>query len=274
MQVIEFWSKGQEAFRFLSNFHPCQVHYKGVVFSSAEHAYHWEKLANKEDFNLLESCSAAEIKKKISSFKKVENWEQIKIGLMRDITKAKFDQNADLRKKLMKLYLEGSVFVHEIPWKDTFWGSYQKIGLNMQGSLISQYAFELLKEKVGIKQRVLNQEKRAFYVGRPSKFGNPFVLKESSDIDERYEVIKKFALYLSEQDTLLKDLAEVKDRQVSCFCAPLDCHADILLCAQWICEQRGLESCKSWLRAFSVQGYSWDPPDLRKKETWQQDDLF
>jgi hypothetical protein len=66
----------------------------------------------------------------------------------------------------------------------------------------------------------------AVYVGRPSKWGNPFMVGRDG---ERGECVGKFEDYLENNDTLRQDLHELKDKDLVCFCAPARCHADILL---------------------------------------------
>ncbi len=80
--------------------------------------------------------------------------------------------------------------------------------------------------------RVLNKykDKLTFgcvYVGRPSKWGNPFVIGQHGT---REEVIAKYKEWLISQPELI-NLAkrELKDRDLVCFCAPLGCHADVLM---------------------------------------------
>jgi hypothetical protein len=68
----------------------------------------------------------------------------------------------------------------------------------------------------------------AVYVGRPSKYGNPFKLTKEED---RKLVIDSYRYWLEQQ--LLKDpyfLNELRGKDLVCFC-PLDklCHADILI---------------------------------------------
>jgi hypothetical protein len=75
--------------------------------------------------------------------------------------------------------------------------------------------------------------KDAIYVGRPSKWGNPF--KIGKDAHGRYwdreQVIELYRHWLltNEQDGLLLDLPELRGRDLVCWCAPLPCHADVLL---------------------------------------------
>lgn len=66
----------------------------------------------------------------------------------------------------------------------------------------------------------------AVYIGRPSKWGNPFVIGVDGS---RGEVISKYAQYLRSSPSLLSDLHELKGRDLVCFCKPKACHGDILL---------------------------------------------
>lgn len=66
----------------------------------------------------------------------------------------------------------------------------------------------------------------AVYVGRPTKWGNPFHLFEESNRDD---VVMKYRLWLIGESNLIKDLHELKGKDLVCWCAPERCHADILL---------------------------------------------
>jgi hypothetical protein len=65
----------------------------------------------------------------------------------------------------------------------------------------------------------------AVYVGRPSKWGNPFVVGKDGS---REEVVEQYRVWLL-ASTLMDDLHELKGRDLLCWCAPLACHGDILL---------------------------------------------
>lgn len=73
-------------------------------------------------------------------------------------------------------------------------------------------------------KRDKNCPKDAIYVGRPSKWGNPY--KISID-GTREEVIELYKKWLSNQRYL--NLEELKGKDLVCWCKPLPCHADILL---------------------------------------------
>lgn len=67
----------------------------------------------------------------------------------------------------------------------------------------------------------------AVYVGRPSKFGNPFVIGIHGD---RAEVLAQFRRYLlARPDLLAAARDELRGRDLICWCAPAPCHADLLL---------------------------------------------
>ncbi len=63
------------------------------------------------------------------------------------------------------------------------------------------------------------------YIGRPSKWGNPFVVGRDGS---RQEVILKFLKWLRDQPELIKALPELKGKKLGCWCAPKACHGDIL----------------------------------------------
>lgn len=64
------------------------------------------------------------------------------------------------------------------------------------------------------------------YIGRPSKWGNPFVIGRDGT---RHEVIRKYNDYLLTQPELVAQLPELKGKILGCWCAPLPCHGDILM---------------------------------------------
>lgn len=66
----------------------------------------------------------------------------------------------------------------------------------------------------------------AVYIGRPSKWGNPFVIGQDGS---RAEVIAKHKAWLCDQPELLAALPELRGRDLVCWCAPAACHGDTLL---------------------------------------------
>ena len=64
------------------------------------------------------------------------------------------------------------------------------------------------------------------YIGRPSKWGNPFVIGRDGNRDE---VVRKYLYYILEDQNLLNDLDEIKGKNLGCYCAPQLCHGDVLI---------------------------------------------
>lgn len=60
------------------------------------------------------------------------------------------------------------------------------------------------------------------YIGRPSKWGNPFSLDEY----EREEAIALYEQHLGQE--LIEDLPELRGKTLGCWCAPKPCHGDVL----------------------------------------------
>jgi hypothetical protein len=86
--------------------------------------------------------------------------------------------------------------------------------------------------------RVLNKYKSGIprgsvYIGRikPPKPQNPFAnLYEIGKDGNRAEVIEKYRAWLMTQPELIERIKfALKGRDLVCFCAPLECHGDLLL---------------------------------------------
>jgi len=75
----------------------------------------------------------------------------------------------------------------------------------------------------------------AVYVGRPSKWGNPFKIGKDGT---REEVIEKYFDYAVYSISINPQwLEELKGKDLVCWCAPLPCHADVLLELANKCEE-------------------------------------
>lgn len=132
-------------YRWLSNFHLCIVEYMGLGFPSSENAY---QAAKTLDYNLRKSfvgVTPSESKKMGTSHGLMlrEDWEDVKVGIMREILYNKFLQNDDLREKLL---LTGDKYLEETNWwGDRFWGVCNGKGENMLGKLLMEVREELRK---------------------------------------------------------------------------------------------------------------------------------
>jgi hypothetical protein len=78
-----------------------------------------------------------------------------------------------------------------------------------------------------MKTIVVHCKKAAFdiYIGRPSKFGNPFKIGRDGN---RAQVIEKYRAWISSQSELLAEVKKLKGKRLGCWCKPLACHGDVL----------------------------------------------
>ena len=80
--------------------------------------------------------------------------------------------------------------------------------------------------------KVLNRHRDAIppgavHIGRPSKWGNPFVIGRHGTRDD---VIAKHREWLLAQPALIEAAKrELAGHDLVCFCAPKKCHGDVLL---------------------------------------------
>jgi hypothetical protein len=64
------------------------------------------------------------------------------------------------------------------------------------------------------------------YIGRPSKWGNPFRIGKDGT---RADVIRKYREWILGNPRLMSDLPELKGKRLGCWCSPLPCHGDVLV---------------------------------------------
>jgi hypothetical protein len=69
------------------------------------------------------------------------------------------------------------------------------------------------------------REKYDIYIGRPSKWGNPFTIGRDGT---REQVIEKYRRWIMTQPELLAALPGLKGRVLGCWCKPKACHGDVL----------------------------------------------
>lgn len=72
-----------------------------------------------------------------------------------------------------------------------------------------------------------DEDDRHTYVGRPSKWGNPYRI---GDGNSRAEAIEYYEDHITNQLALGNlDIQELTERNLVCHCAPKPCHAEVLL---------------------------------------------
>lgn len=87
---------------------------------------------------------------------------------------------------------------------------------------------------------VVHKSKRHdVYIGRPSKWGNPFSHKDGTlaefKVDSREGAIEKFDEWVRSQPEMMKAIKrELKGKVLGCWCSPKLCHGHVLA---WIANE-------------------------------------
>jgi len=81
----------------------------------------------------------------------------------------------------------------------------------------------------------LNYEPYDVFIGRPSKWGNPFIIGKDGI---RSEVISKYREYVLNNPDLMLSLDEIRGKTLGCYCKPKACHGDVLV---ELCQQMRFE---------------------------------
>lgn len=85
-----------------------------------------------------------------------------------------------------------------------------------------------------LNKRVSGIPKGAVYVGRPTKWGNPFSHKPETlakyKVATRDEAVESFERWLLAQPELVAAARlELRGKDLVCWCAPARCHAEVLM---------------------------------------------
>jgi hypothetical protein len=81
---------------------------------------------------------------------------------------------------------------------------------------------------VDSKTRVVHCKKEPYdvYIGRPSKWGNPFIIGRDGT---RQEVIRKYRDWILANPQLIKQIPpNLRGKTLGCWCRPDACHGDVL----------------------------------------------
>lgn len=128
-------------FYFLSNFYESDVTYGGITYRNNEAAFQAQKTTNKFIRMKFHQLNPSDAKKLGRQVQLREDWEQIKDQVMYEICKAKFEQNPDLRAKLLETGDE--ILVEGNTCGDRIWGAVHGVGENRLGRILMRVRSEL-----------------------------------------------------------------------------------------------------------------------------------
>lgn len=136
-------------YRFLSNFWNAPFEYDGVTYKNSEAAFQAQKCVNAEERAAFSDMEANVAKRAGRKVLLRADWEDVKVGLMEGIVRAKFTQNADLAAKLIATGKRG--LYESNSWHDVFWGVDIRTGKgeNNLGKILMKVRAELAEEENG-----------------------------------------------------------------------------------------------------------------------------
>ena len=92
---------------FLSNFYPCEIYFRGQLYTSLEQAYQGTKAKVYKDDATFEAILKASTQTRIKGIGGQivvdRYWDELKLQIMRDLVLAKFKQNKKLYYSLLKV---------------------------------------------------------------------------------------------------------------------------------------------------------------------------
>lgn len=130
---------------FLSNFYSAPVEYEGITYKNNEAAFQAQKtpsLSTKLHFASLNPSEAKKMGRKVILRK---DWEDVKYQIMVDIVHAKFDQNPELKEKLIATGDEELIEGNN--WGDKIWGQVNGEGRNLLGHILMNERDYLKEQK-------------------------------------------------------------------------------------------------------------------------------
>lgn len=133
-------------YRFLSNFYPSPFIIDGFRYPTNEHFFQAMKGNNSvaHDY-ILGALTPAIAKSRARGAEIRDDWNKVRIAVMRKGLRAKFEQNPELKAALMAT--DGMELIEENSWGDTFWGQVDGVGYNHLGEMLMELRDSFKMEK-------------------------------------------------------------------------------------------------------------------------------
>ncbi len=131
-------------YRWLSNFQFVSIVYEAISYTSTEAAYQAAKTTNRDEKLAISRMSPREARLAGQSVTLRPDWHLIKVSVMEDLTRLKF-QDLLLRSKLLDT--KDAVLIEGNTWGDQFWGVYNGVGANWLGKTLMRIREEILNDK-------------------------------------------------------------------------------------------------------------------------------
>ena len=142
-KIIHFYSISDE-FGCFSNFAQYSVRMKGKTWPTSEHYFQAQKFEDAKHRKQIRKTKSPMIAARMGRDRKKplrRDWESVKVGIMRDVVRAKFAQHEDIRQILLST---GNAKIIEHTENDSYWGDGgDGSGKNMLGRILMEVREEL-----------------------------------------------------------------------------------------------------------------------------------
>lgn len=116
----------KDEFAFLSNFIAAKVIFNNITFATVENAYQAAKCKFPEDMSEFINITSGQAKRKGKRVVIRDDWENVKLTIMEDLVRQKFNQEPF---KTLLINTNDLVIQEGNSWNDTFWGIDLKTGI-------------------------------------------------------------------------------------------------------------------------------------------------
>lgn len=134
LPILQF----KNQYSFLSNFYPVEFVWDNIVWHHSEGAYQAAKTLDCEErLKISKMISPVTAKRAGKRIQLRSDWEEVKVGVMHEIVKAKFNQNPHL--KVMLIDTGDADLEEGNTWNDRIWGICplgSSQGLNYLGEIL------------------------------------------------------------------------------------------------------------------------------------------
>lgn len=122
-------------YEFLSNFYPCSITIpdSDINCSTVEHAYQAAKTLDIDERIYISTLRPGDAKKQGRKVKLRDGWESMKLFIMYELIKIKF-QDGFLRSRLLATW--DSILIEGNDWNDCYWGVCNNLGSNHLGNIL------------------------------------------------------------------------------------------------------------------------------------------
>lgn len=183
MDTVSVVKRFRGDYEFLSNFYPAKLMFDGIAYYNAEAAYQAQKCVDLDQKKQFAKLYSDESKRFARTIVVRDDWDAIKVDVMKHVVRAKFEQNPRLAKMLIRTgdipLLEGNT------WHDVFWGVDLKTGEgeNHLGTILMQLRKDFIENGV--------DDKSVLRPIQEHHYGKHLIITDESMADVEVECIVK-----------------------------------------------------------------------------------